>query len=46
MANPRRIFTMKLEDVERMEKLRVKLGYRYDAQVVRKALRELAKAKL
>jgi hypothetical protein len=29
-----------------MEKLRVKLGYRYDAQVVRKALRELAKERL
>jgi hypothetical protein len=46
MKNPRRIFTLKPEDIDRMEKLRVKLGYRYDAQVVRKALRELAKARL
>jgi hypothetical protein len=46
MKNPRRIFTLKPEDLDRLEKLRVKLGYRFDAQVVRKALRDLARAKL
>lgn len=46
VKSPRRIFSLKPEDIERLAKLRVKLGYRYDAQVVRKAIRELAKARL
>ena len=42
----RRLFTLAVKDDELLEKLRIALGLRSHAAVVRKAIRDLAKEKL